>query len=228
MNSDSGDLIVLVADISMQKAVEGLLSRPAVLGVRGVRSLVRRHPAHDAVGKRAAEFLRVYLGSFSHALVMFDREGSPYEREQTNETERKVTQNLSRSGWDNRAACVVIDPELDVWVWSSSPNVARCLGWNRSDIEPRKWLADQGLWPSDSPKPNSPKECLEKVLRCAGMRPSASIFSELSQRVNPRNCTDPSFLRFKGILRSWFPLPSTATPNPAIPRGIGRARQRRS
>jgi hypothetical protein len=38
MNSDSGDLIVLVADISMQKAVEGLLSRASILGV--IRSVI--------------------------------------------------------------------------------------------------------------------------------------------------------------------------------------------
>jgi len=205
MNLDSGDLIVLVADICMQKAVEGLLSRASVLGVREIRSLVLRHPHHDAVGKRAAEFLRVYLGSFSHALVMFDREGSPYEGKPTGETERKVTESLSRSGWDDRASCVVLDPELETWVWSSSPHVARCLGWNRSDIEPRKWLAKQGFWPPGSPKPNSPKECVEKVLRFVGTRPSSSIFSDLSQRVNPRNCSDSSFLRFKGILQAWFP-----------------------
>jgi len=228
MNLDSGDLIVLVADICMQKAVEGLLSRASILGVRKITSLVLRHPHHDAVGKRAAEFLRVYLGSFSHALVMFDREGSPFERKQTNETEKKVTRNLSRSGWDNRAACVVIDPELDVWVWSSSPQVAHCLGWNRSDIEPRKWLADQGFWPSDSPKPNSPKECVEKVLRCAGMRPSASVFSELSQRVNPKNCTDSSFLRFKGILQAWFPSSPTVAPNFSIPGCVGKTRRGQS
>jgi hypothetical protein len=214
MNLDSGDLVVLVADICMEKTVEGLLSRPAVLGVGKVGSYVRRHPHHDAVGKRAAEFLRTYLGSFSHALVMFDREGSPYEKQSASETERKVTDILARSGWDDRAACVVIDPELEIWVWSSSPHVARCLGWKWRDMQPKEWLVSQGLWPSNSPKPDSPKECMDRVLRRAKLPRSAAIFRELSQEVNPRGCTDPSFLRFKSILQGWFPLPSTAVHPP--------------
>jgi hypothetical protein len=30
---------------------------------------------------------------------------------------------LFTSGWENRAAAVVLDPELEIWVWSDSPEV---------------------------------------------------------------------------------------------------------
>jgi hypothetical protein len=68
--------------------------------------------------------------------VLFDYYGCGAEHEMApEEIEDEVEEKLSRSGWEDRARCVVIDPELEVWVWSDSPEVDRCLGWKS---EPRR------------------------------------------------------------------------------------------
>ena len=43
--------------------------------------------------------------------------------------ETEAEQRLSSSGWDDRAVAIVLDPELEIWVWSDSPEVDDVLGW---------------------------------------------------------------------------------------------------
>lgn len=158
------DLFVLVADQDMEQTVRGLLARPQSLGMAPVTFEVRRHPRRDSGCRTGAvEFLRAFLGSFRHALIVFDLHGSGSHRTRE-ETQREIEEVLSRNGWRQRAKAIVIEPELEAWIWAVSEKVPEVLGWNSRYAELRRWLCGQGLWPTESHKPPDPKEALKRTM----------------------------------------------------------------
>lgn len=109
--------------------IECLLKRHEDLGIRPIRFEVIAHPKHDpAVPRSASDFLRLYLRVFNYALVVFDREGYGGERKSRSELESEVESRLEANGWDGRCAALVIDPELDLWLWNSAQRVERLIG----------------------------------------------------------------------------------------------------
>ena len=199
------DLAVLVADSNMQAAVRGLLSRPESLGIRSVQSSIFVHVERDpGCFHRGHDFLRSMANRYAHGLILFDRLGSGQENQGREDLEKSVNGRLSISGWNERASTIVLDPELEVWVWSESPEVGRCLGWKgQPDI--RSWLSNQGMWPMGNPKPENPKKAIELVLRYVNKSRSSSIYENLAQNVSFQKCTDPAFIKFKEVLQNWFP-----------------------
>ena len=123
------DLVVLAADKNMEFAVKGLIARAAALGIREILSDVFVHPHHDpGCLLEGHDFLRLYTKSHRHALVILDRGGSGREDLSRESLEQELEGLLSQSGWENRAAAIAIDPELEIWVWSGSPHVDAVLG----------------------------------------------------------------------------------------------------
>ena len=116
--TERGRLVVLVADRDIEETLAKLFRRPESLGLGSFRFEIRRHPGRDA-GCRAdaANFLRQFLRASRYALVVFDRDGSgsTLSRE---EIEGALEDSLWRNGWEDRAGAVVIDPELEAWVWA--------------------------------------------------------------------------------------------------------------
>jgi len=134
---------------------------------------------------------------------LFDREGcgSPGTRE---EIESEVETRLAQNDWLNRCAVIVIDPELENWVWSDSPHVAAALGWQREGL--RDWLVQSGHCQGDALKPFKPKEAVEEALRLKGIPRSSAIYHSLATQVSFDRCTDPAFLKFRAKLAAWFPI----------------------
>lgn len=200
-----GDLLVLVADLDMEQAVKGLLARPESLEMAPVKFEVRRHPRRDSGCRTGAvEYLRAFLGSYRHALVLFDLDGSGSDRSRE-ETEREVEEGLSRNGWKGRAKTIAIEPELETWVWGPSDKIPEVLGWHKGYVELRLWLCGQGLWSEESPKPSNPKKVMDRTMQESRSRITSRKFFELANVVSLRGCRDPSFNDFKQTLRSWFP-----------------------
>jgi hypothetical protein len=135
---------------------------------------------------------------------MHDREGCGRDDRSREALESEIEANLARSGWDDRAAAVVIDPELEVWVWSDSPEVATILGWTGRQPTLPQWLDQQGHGTPGQGKPQKPKKAVDDALRLSGKRRSSSIFRQLAERVSVHRCTDPAFLKLKTLLRTWF------------------------
>lgn len=103
------DLVVLTADKNMKFAMEGLLSRPQALAIRPLSAVFYIHPESDpGCLLHADDFLRPFVRRFSHAIVMFDREGCGKDQITREVLEQQVTSALSRSGWENRAASLSI------------------------------------------------------------------------------------------------------------------------
>lgn len=196
----------------MQFAVPGLLTRHASLGIRAVTFDIYPHPERDpGCLLRGHELLRQFGGTHAHALVMFDREGCGRDDLARGELEQRVLVHLRQSGWDDRAAAIVLDPELEIWVWTDSPQVEIVLGWAGRQPSLRSWMQDSGFTTRTSGKPNRPKEALLRALRQARKPRSSSLYLELAENVSLENCVHPAFGRFREILQGWFP---SATPVP--------------
>ena len=205
--SKQDDLICLVADRSIEAAVAGLLDRPEALAVRRIDYVVRPHPDKDpGCYRHADDFLSPFRKRYARALVIFDREGCGNESRSREELEAEVEEQLARSGWPARSRAIVLDPELESWVWSDSPHVDAALGWLGHTPPLRSWLAEQGLLVEDATKPKRPKEAMEAAMRQVRKPRSSSIYRELADKVSVRRCTDPAFERFRHTLQSWFPL----------------------
>jgi hypothetical protein len=199
------DLVVLVADKNMEHAVKGLLGRPESLQIAPVQLDVFIHPRRDpGCLNEAHDFLRPIANGYRHALVMFDHEGCGHEGESPDVLAQTVRERLRRNGWPERADVVILDPELEIWVWHDSPHVANCLGW-ANQLALRAWLRDQGDWPINDPKPQRPKEAMEAALRQVRKPRSSAIYLELAQRVSLQGHSEPAFQHFVDTLQAWFP-----------------------
>jgi len=203
--SEPLDLFVLTADRDIEQTVLGLLPRTQALQIRQVEAEVRPFSRHDGGCRvEGVSFLRSLRSQFNHALLMFDFDGSGAEEATATELERQLEEELRKAGWDDHAAVIVIEPEIEAWVWADSPHVARILGWS-DDREFRSWLNSEGLMKSSTPKPADPKNAMQAALRHVRKKTSSSIFKQLAEKVAFKGCTDRSFEKFVSTLRRWFP-----------------------
>lgn len=204
------DLIVLSSCTNSKFAIQGILESPSKLGLRQVQTDYFVHPHHDpGCRTSSAAILRSQQHRYDRALVIFDREGCGAENLTRLELEQLVQNALDQCGWQDRSAVIAIDPELEAWVWSDSPEVPGALGW--PGIPPlRTWLIEEGWLDEGEPKPSRPKEALECVLRTTRKRRTSALFLQLARRVSYRRCADPAFLRLAQVLQAWFPEPQSA------------------
>ena len=208
-NEFINDLVVLVADKNMEYAVRGILSRTDSLNIREVSALFHVHPEHDpGCFLRGHLFLNLYIKHCAHALILLDREGSGQENLVRDSMEAEIERQLTRCGWGDRAAAIVIEPELDIWVWSNSPHVDSVLGWEGKSPKLRDRLRNEEYLLEGVVKPERPKEALEFALRIAHKPRSSSLYRQIAQKVSLERCIDPSFVKLKSTLQKWFAIES--------------------
>jgi hypothetical protein len=185
--------------------VRGILARHQALHIRAPRYVLYVHPQRDpGCLRKASGFLRPYASAYEHALVVFDRSGCGKDLVAREDLEREVEQALANSGWAARARAIVIDPELENWVWSDSPQVDCALGWSARLGGVRAWLREKGYCQSTE-KPVRPKGALEAALQVVGKPRSSALFQTLAASVSLSRCADPSFAKLRLTLRTWFP-----------------------
>ena len=205
----STKLVALVADRHIQETLTNLFRRPKDLLIDQPQFDITRHPGRDAgVRVDAVNLMRPYLRTHRYGLVVFDRHGCGSDAPRT-EIEGTIERDLSRNGWEHRARAVVIDPELEEWVWATSPVVSTALGWGEGYDELRSWLAQRGLWDDGLPKPSDPKRAMIRAMhgapRPTRRRRSARIFGEIAEGAPLDGCEDPAFRKLLDILQEWFP-----------------------
>lgn len=181
------DLVILVADIQQEKAIQTLLEerRPS-LGLGPVTLDIFRHSGHDpGVYREAGAFLATFTGQYRYALVLLDIawEGSPGSAA---EIEQTIQTDLDRRGWRNRSVVIALAPELEVWVWANSPHVPTELGMTWEQF--RELAEREGYWSPGAVKPAHPKELLEDVLYRTRKRRSSVLFMRLARRVGLAAC----------------------------------------
>lgn len=200
-------LVVLVADRNMYCSVSGILKRPHSLGIKDIHQYctIKVHPHHDPGCLRQSDsFLSVFRADFSHALVIFDRVGCGKETKNRETLESEVEDRLSRAGWENCSAAVVIDPELENWVWAPSRHLPEAVGWEGDYSSMKEWVAEEGFAFGPHGKPTKPKEAFERILyRCKVPR-SSDLYQTLASKVSLEHCTDASFIKFRNTIQEWF------------------------
>ena len=202
------DLYVLVADQDMLQTMEQLLRRGPSLQIRSIDYAIAKHIDRDpGCRSNAAQYLRRHSNQYKHALVMFDRHGCG-DNKSRRDIQSDVESDLFRNGWENRSKVIVIDPELETWIWTASNLIPEILGWQSGGYAGMKrWLVSKGLWEANSAKPTDPKRALRAVLRKVGRISSSSLFGKLAESVTLHGCEDPAFIELKETLVYWFPNP---------------------
>ncbi|MBI5432346.1 MAG: hypothetical protein HZA52_05920 [Planctomycetes bacterium] len=198
------DLAIVVPDKAIEQSIRGILAKHERIGMRPVDPpTVQVHSNRDpGVWKTGHELLRFHAETHRHGLLLLDAawQGCPADTESL----AAQIEARCRPDWGDRVRCIVLVPEIEVWVWSGSQQVAEVLGW-RTIGELRSWLGDRGLWRSGDRKPRDPKKAFEASCREKRIPPSAALFGQLAERVSFQRCEDPAFNDLLRTLRAWFP-----------------------
>jgi hypothetical protein len=199
------DLVLLASDRDIEFALRGLLRRAPELGFRQIDCDFYVHPQHDpGCFLRSQEFLRAFLRSHARALVVFDREGCGGEPRSRVTIEQEVERSLAANGWGDRAAAVVIDPEMEQWVWTDCPEVDAVLGWRDHAPSLRSWLRSSGRLLPGHPKPLRPKEAVQEALRLVRKPRSSALYQDLATVTRIETCVDSAFGKLRATLATWF------------------------
>lgn len=200
------DLVVLVADKNTQFALRGAFGRPEALRIRAITHEFRPHPGRDGGARSGGvDVLARERGRFSHALLVFDLEGSGAGDDETAESlERELDAQLSLQ-WGTHAKAIVIVPEVDVWLWGADNALRECLRWPLPGSI-RSWLEGEGFVFGADGKLVRPKEALDKMVRIHQQPRSSALYEKITGRISLQRCTDAAFLRLRAALNSWFAL----------------------
>jgi hypothetical protein len=219
------ELAVLVADEGLKQMFQTFFARN-----RFYESIGCNHfdidPANDikceagqtdaAIFKRGHDLARPLKYTHRRLLVVLDRDWDGKRRKTADQIKNQIESNLARD-W-NEYAVVVIDPELECWVWSTTtadratyevhPHVKQCLAYE-GERTLRQWLQDSDLWAEGESKPKDPKGAYHATIKHARsrgskIRPSNAIFGKIVSRISPTTCVDPAFNALKEQLVSWF------------------------
>jgi len=201
------DLVMLVPGKDERETFIGLLNeRRSSLGIRDIRFEILVHPRRDpGCFHEAPQVLQPYLNAARYSLIVLDYVGSGQEDRQADHVAFDLNRRMEESGWCGRTRVLLLQPELENWVWSDSPELDRTIGWQGRTPSLRRWLLD-GRWllPGNA-KPTEPKECFQAALQEVRIKRSSAIYRQLAERVGLDRCQDRGFLAFKEIVRTWFP-----------------------
>ncbi len=203
-----GELFILTADHQMQQTVETLLNhRCRQLGIRPISFEVRRHNHRDpGCRTESVAYLRQIRNDFGKAMVLFDFAGCGVTDTDAAGLETDLELQLERNGWNlDDISVVVIEPELEAWLFGGSmSSLEQTVGWR--DSRPlRAWLAGNGHWVEGAGKPADPKRAVEAVLTSTHRPLNGKLFREVARSVNFRRCRDRAFRKFCATLQRWFP-----------------------
>jgi hypothetical protein len=196
------DLVLLVPDKNTEFTVRGALTRHQALGIREIDFQIFVEQGRDGgVRRRGTQVLTVLVKRFSHALMVFDHEGCGSDVA-AGVLEAQLDNALS-AVWGDRAKAIIIEPEVDVWMWGSETHLRTTMNWQFPESI-RSWLATQLFTFNEDGKPVRPKEALDAAFRRAGVPRSSARYEHVAQRISLANCTDPAFLRFRASVVGWF------------------------
>ena len=137
--------------------------------------------------------------------MILDREWGGVPANTATEVEELLETRLRRNGMGDWARAVVIEPELEAWVFSGSQHVESVLGWSGRAPGLREALTSRNLWEAGADKPGDPKTAMEWALEQVRVPWSSSIFGDLARKVSTRSCKDRAFQRLRGLLQDWYP-----------------------
>lgn len=209
------DIVFLVADLSMQEALRGFLTRDDFhrdynLGIRPFEFDPRQDLFYAAglndpgLYAEGHSILAPLQQTHQRAVVIQDAEwdGSPGAAEIC----AGLTDRIASTGWPtDRFTVICIEPELETWIWQRNNRVAAPLKFGGVD-EMIAAVRNAGFeWLDGNPKPTRPKEALAAVLRQRRIVWSSAIHRSITTNVSLVGCQDPAFLLLRSALQAWFP-----------------------
>lgn len=197
------DLVCVVPDKNTEFTIKGGLRRPSAMGIRPVDSEIIVDPGRDGgVRRRGVQLLAFQRRRFAHALLIFDYEGSG-SVESAETLEASLDADLA-GAWDDRAKAIVIEPEVDAWMWGAETHLRTAVRW-QGPPGILEWLEEQRYeFNSATGKPIRPKEALEAVFRRAGMPRSSAHYAQVAGAISLSRCRDAAFRRLRETLQRWF------------------------
>lgn len=191
-----------------ESTLQELFERWEALGLpRALDVQIVRLGGHTdgAVRKSAKAFLSGKEPEFEHALVIFDHQGCGSDDPGAN-LELQVEQMLARS-WQDRARCVVVEPELEEWLVGAHAHLSQAPGFKPRCGDPRMWWRARGLLAADAVKPADPKEAIQQYLLASSARPDSVAYRAIARKASLRTdrCRSRSFHRFVDTLQAWWP-----------------------
>lgn len=203
------DLFILTADADALAFMRSILARHDALGIRSITFEPMRHPMKDAgIIKDGPEFARLYKNKCHKALLLWDYQGSGHEqRYSPNESANKIQERLDGVTWLDNSGAVSVVPELEEWLWCSTPAVADHLGVKQAKLI--AWIdeyATKRRCTAANVTQKSPKElfefiCIEKMKRSISPRD----FEEMGRIVDIQSlCDSNSFSKITMLLKNWF------------------------
>lgn len=196
---------MLVADKNMEFTLRGALSRPSALGIRNISFEIHVHVNRDGgIRSTGTDVLRLLRSQYSHALLLLDFEGSGTDKQNAVELEEELDQRLADE-WGTAAKAIVIEPELDVWVWGSDNALHQICGRISETESFRDWLKKEHFQFTDQNKPVRPKEALQSILYQLRRPRSSALYEDIAKIISKKSCTDPAFIRLRTQLQAWFP-----------------------
>ncbi len=200
------DLIILTADKNAHDGIEGLLSkRQESLGISLKYDIFTHLERDPGCYLRGSDYLSGFSKQYRYALIIFDYEGCGNKADNPEEIEKELETQLSLNGWKERSAVIVVNPEIDVWLWSDSPHVSEIIGWKNQPVELKQWLLNEGfITDLKQVKPERPKEALEAAMKKTWKPRSSSIYKGIAEKVSLKGCQDRAFGKFIAVLSKWF------------------------
>jgi hypothetical protein len=189
---------------------------------------IRVHPGHDCgVWSDPQMVLFAERKNYAKALIILDEawEGAPKAENLVSDIEKRAQ---AEGQWErDRFEVVLIQPELEAWIWQRNIHVAEAFEFPGSDgglwelltvqslaldkrtkkhlfvnLDP---LNDVAAWPKNEAKPKNPKGVVEAVSAHCQSGPASGVFNEISAKVGVKHCVDGSFHKLRDALRGWFP-----------------------
>ncbi|GAB3994147.1 hypothetical protein GCM10029992_07730 [Glycomyces albus] len=198
------DLVFLVADGAMVQMLHGFFGREQFHRALGCGSFEFDPEAdivhapykdHDVCG-RARELLSPYERTHEHAVVLVD---DAWDASKGPDWIRKRI-NQSLTGYWERYKVIVLEPELEAWLWQDNPHVGKALGCK----DFREYLHRSGHWPRGQSKPTDPKAAFEYLGKRHRADKSNAVFRRMAGKVSVKNCEDDAFRLLRDTLQDWF------------------------
>ena len=116
------------------------------------------------------------------------------------------------AAWAKHGKAIVIEPEVDVWLWGSDNKLREILNWPLPGSI-RDWLRGQGFQFTNDGKPLRPKEALD-AMRAVHKQPrSSAMYEKVTRQISLKRCGDAAFVRLRMQLKAWFEKPAPSNCN---------------
>lgn len=211
------DIIFHLADRHMEDGLRAFFSRDNwhyVLGCERFNidpeseSDIYRVPGctDGGVWKHAHANLQLFKDKYRHAVIVLDAAFEPHPGAAVLRDD--ISRRMIASGWANdRFSVIVIQPELEAWLWAPNLNVALAFGYANFD-QLRGALEAEALWNAGEPKPHDLKGARDHAAKHGGKKTGGPIFKNVFGNISRRAldlCTEPGFEALRISVRTWFP-----------------------